>query len=1094
MATRVPDQWADAADQVARAAARAEELLLTAVDETTPAERRRAARLGRLLGDPDGRELLIALTDEVLRASDPARAVRRLRTLLDGGTPRALGPLDRAALRLGAWAGRFAPRAVDRIVERRVRRETRGVILPAADPGFARHIGRRRADGMDLNVNVLGEAILGDDEADARLDAVGARLRRTDVSCVSVKISALCANLDVLAFDHSLRRIAQRLRAVYRVAAATVPPKFVYLDMEEYRDLELTVAAFRQVLDEAEFLTLPAGLALQAYLPDSHAVLQDLITWSATRSRRGGTWVKVRIVKGANLAMEQTEAELSGWPQAPYCSKAEVDASYKAMLETALAAAVAGDLRVGVASHNLFDIAWALTRRDELRLDAQTVEIEMLEGMAPAQARAARAEAGSLLLYTPVVADDDYVAAIAYLSRRLDENAAPENFLRALFTLTPGSRPWQHERERFEQSVAARGVVATRPRRNQDRRYDRLRIDPEAPFANEPDTDFTLAGNREWMTHHVAADTNVTRPPLVTTVEEVDEAVARANAAARAWARTTTSERRAALARLAEVMAANRGRTIAVMAAETGKTVREGDPEVSEAIDMARYAVVSTRVLDDLAAGGVRAEPRGTVVVAAPWNFPYAIPANGVIGALAAGNTVILKPAPEAVATAAELVRHVRDAGIPSDVVQLLRTPDDDTGRHLVTHRGVDTVVLTGAYETAQLFHSWKPDLRLIAETSGKNAVIVTGGADLDLAINDLVHSAFGHAGQKCSAASLAIIEAGVHDGSRFLTRLADAVRSLRVGAARDLATMMGPVVSPPDGKLRRALTTLDPGELWLVEPRPLDDTGTLWSPGVKLGVQPGSFFHRTECFGPVLGIMRARDLDDALELQNATEFGLTGGLQSLDPDEIEHWTERVEVGNAYVNRHITGAIVRRQPFGGWKHSAVGPGAKTGGPNDILRFVRGAPGSLDVAAAHASNAESWHAMFGTTRDESGLRAERNELRYRRIDGVVVRSGPTTTETELAILRDAADVTGVTMLVAPADEPSRLTAQRVDHAGAWRLRALGPIDDELARACHNRNVAIDDTPVTGHGRVELGRWLREQTISRTVHRHGRVPAA
>ncbi len=280
-------------------------------------------------------------------------------------------------------------------------------------------------------------------------------------------------------------------------------------------------------------------------------------------------------------------------------------------------------------------------------------------------------------------------------------------------------------------------------------------------------------------------------------------------------------------------MAASRGRALAVMAHETAKTVREGDAEASEAIDMARWAATQTRLLDELVCDGVRTTPVGTVLVAAPWNFPYAIPANGVLSALAAGNSVLLKPAPEAVATGAELVRELHEGGVPRDVVQLVRCPDDDIGRRIVTHDDVDTVVLTGAYDTACMFLDWKPQLRLIAETSGKNALVVTGGADLDLAIRDIVRSAFGHSGQKCSAASLAILEASLYDDERFLARLADAARSLRVGAAIDLHTMVGPIIAPPAGKLRRALTQLDAGERWLVEPMQLgDDARALWSPG----------------------------------------------------------------------------------------------------------------------------------------------------------------------------------------------------------------------------------------------------------------------
>ncbi len=1057
-------------------------LLRRAAADTSRAERRRARRLGHLLGDPAGRELLFTLTDEVVRTEDDRRAMHRLDALVRGGVPKALGPVDRLGMHLAAAGGRVLPGAVARAVRARVRNETRGVILPAHDPAFARHLAARRAEGIDTNINLLGEAILGDDEADRRLDAVCTRIRRPDVQCVSVKISALCANLDVLAWDNSLHRIIERLRMVYRVAGATTPPTFVYLDMEEYRDLHLTVVAFRTVLDEPEFAALTGGIALQAYVPDSFAVLDELCEWARARRARGGAPVRVRIVKGANLAMEAVEAELTGWPQAPYLSKPEVDAHYKRMLDRAFDAARAGDLHVGVASHNLFDIAWALTLRAELGIE-HAVEIEMLEGMAPAQSRSVRAVAGSLLLYTPVVDEREYSAAIAYLSRRLDENAAPENFLHALFSITPGSPSWINEQARFEGAVAARHDVSTRPRRNQDRRREQRRFDPDAPFANEPDTDFTMPGNREWIASHLATDASGAFPPLLTHTDEIDAVVARANAAASAWAATSYGERRGLLTRAAEVMAARRGRTVAVMAHETAKVVREGDVEVSEAIDMARWAASRTRVLERLARDGVATTPVGTVLVAGPWNFPYAIPTNGVVSALAAGNTVLCKPAPEAVATAAELVDQLHAAGVPSDVVQLVRCPDDEVGRHLVTHDGIDTVVLTGAYDTARLFLDWKPSMRLIAETSGKNALVVTGGADLDLAIRDLVRSAFSHSGQKCSAASLAVVEASLYDDQRFLARLADATRSLRVGPATDLATMMGPIVQPASGKLQRALTSLDSGEQWLVEPKLLDPDGRLWTPGVKVGVRPGSWFHRTECFGPVLGVMRARDLDDAIALQNAPEFGLTAGLHSLDPAEIEAWIDRVHAGNVYVNRHTTGAIVRRQPFGGWKHSAVGPGAKTGGPHDILRFVRFRDAKLEgrfdlaVLAPH---------------DDAGLAAEANVLGYRPLTKVIVRPDPSTTRAELTTLERAARVSDVAIEIAGSDDVADTAlAHRIATSDSDRLRALGPINDALARACHEAGIAVDDTAVTSSSFVELARWHREQAISRTMHRHGRV---
>ncbi|HEX5587315.1 MAG TPA: proline dehydrogenase family protein [Acidimicrobiia bacterium] len=1070
------------AAELDRAARRADALLRASRAAATPVERWRARRLGRLFAEPAGRELVFRLTDQVLRTDDAARSVRTLRTLVKGGVPRSIGIVDRAGMHAAAVVGSWIPDAVARIVRARLRAETRNVVIRAADPTLARHLARRRRSGIDANVNLLGEAILGDAEATARVDAVCRLVRRHDVRCVSVKISALAANLDVLAFDHSVDRAADALRRILHAAASSSPPKLVTLDMEEYHDLHVTVAAFHTVLDETEFRSVTAGIALQAYLPDSHAALEAVCEWAAQRRSAGGAPVRVRLVKGANLAMESVEAELAGWTPAPYASKADVDASFKRMLDLGLAAAARGDAQLGIGSHNLFDVAWALVHRDDRRL-AGVVEIEMLEGMAPAQARAVRAAAGSLLLYCPIVDDADVSAAIAYLSRRLDENTAPGNFLRSLFTITPGSTEWIEECDKFRHAVAARATVSTAPRRVQDRRVEQLRFDPDAPFTNVADTDFAQAGNREWIASHLAAATIGELPPLLTHTEQIDAVVARATAAGAAWSTTSTADRRALLSRAAEVISARRGRAIAVMAAETGKTVREGDPEVSEAVDMARWAAAQTGLLDQLAREGVDARPRGVVLIAAPWNFPYSIPANGVCSALAAGNAVLLKPAPEAVATARELVDALHEAGVPPDVVQLVRCPDDDVGKHLVTHDAIDTVVLTGAYDTAQLFLGWKPSLRLIAETSGKNAMVITGGADLDLAIRDLVRSAFGHAGQKCSAASLAIVEAQLYDDGRLLARLADVVSSIRVGPATALPTMMGPVITRPAGKLARALEQLDPGERWLVEPRPLDDNGRLWSPGVRTGVVAGSWFHQTECFGPVLGIMRARDLDEALALQNGTDFGLTGGLHSLDPDEIAHWSARVEVGNLYVNRHTTGAIVQRQPFGGWRHSSVGPGAKTGGPDDLLRFVRCSPTTSSAVRYDGSTLEP--------RDDAGLRAEENVHRYVPLDRVVVRAGPGTTPAELQAVAQAARVVGVDHEVCSADEPDARLAERIGSLHASRLRALVPVSDALAAACHRTGVTIDDTAVTSSARVELPRWAREQSVTRTRHRHGRL---
>jgi RHH-type proline utilization regulon transcriptional repressor/proline dehydrogenase/delta 1-pyrroline-5-carboxylate dehydrogenase len=1084
-------------DLARRAEARALALLTRSLSDSTPAERRTAARLGRVVADEAGRDLLLDLTDRVVRIRDLGRSAETLAQLVARGVPRSLGPVDRLGLLVLRRLAPVAPRLVRRLVDRRVAGDVAGVILPFDDPGFRVYVRRRTSEGFRVNVNVLGEAILGDGEAARRLAAVLDRIRRPDVTHVSVKISAICANLDVLAEDDSVARICDRLAELYRTARAA--RVFVTLDMEEHRDLELSLRAFAATLDRPEFRDLGAGIVLQAYLPDSHAALDRLCEWANARRARGGAGIRIRLVKGANLAMETVEAELHGWPGAPYPTKAAVDASFKAMLEAALARGEPGAVRLGVASHNLFEVAWALEVRDALGA-ADRVEIEMLEGMAPPQARAVRADAGALLLYAPVVRAQERDASIAYLSRRLDENSGPENFLRSLFGLEPGSAAWEAERVRFRASVAARHSVSTASRRTQDRTAPVPPFPSDGSFGNTPDTDFTVPVNRRWIERCLRETISdprpggVAGPDVVGSRAAVDDLVACSVAARERWREAPWQRRREVLAAIAQRMACERGRTIAVMAATTGKTVREGDPEVSEAIDFARWAGSLTRDHESAERAGARWVPHRLVVVAGPWNFPYAIPASGALHAIAAGAGVVVKPAPEARAVGALLVEQIRTAGeaagLPEGLVQLAPTPDNEVGRHLVTHDGADLVVLTGSLETARRFLSWRPDLPLVAETSGKNAMVITAAADVEQAIKDLVRSAFGHAGQKCSAASLAIVEASLYDDPAFHERIADAARSLRVGEAADLRSMVGPLIGPPGAALERALTTLEPGESWLVEPRHLG--GTRWSPGVRRDVAAGSWFHLTECFGPVLGLMRARDLDHAIELQNAPAYGLTGGIQSLDPVEVDRWLARVEVGNAYVNRHVTGAIVRRQPFGGWKDSSLGPGWKPGGPHHLGLYGTWTAGSLppgvdDFAAAWAE--------LSCPRDATGLASERNELRHHPLDRVVARL-TTADDPQVALLRAASRVTGVTLeLSVLGEEPEDALAARLGalagRRGATRLRLLAPASDALLAVAHAVGVAVDRAPVVGLGSLELPRWVREQAVSITRHRHGRL---
>jgi len=736
-----------------RAVELAEALLREARAQQTPDERAQSRKLARMLSDPHGKDLTIALADQAFRSHRPERIADQLAYLLERyGVPQYMDWWERVGLLLGGAMAHYLPSLVVPPIVARLRHETQNVILPGEEEDLRRYLEERRRAGLRLNLNQLGEAILGEMEAARRLEAYLGLLARDDVEYISVKVSSVFSQIDLVAFRATVARVAERLRTLYRAAAGhsyrhpdgRVTPKFINLDMEEYRDLDLTVTAFREVLDEPEFLALSAGIVLQAYLPDSHRVQRALTAWARERRARGGEAIKLRIVKGANLAMERIEAAVHGWPQAPYETKAEVDANYKRMLEYGARPEHAEAVHLGVASHNLFDVAYGFVLRETRRLEPW-VEFEMLEGMANHQARAVKARAGGLLLYAPVVRAEDFHSAIAYLVRRLDENTAPENFLRHVFDLEPGSPDWIAERDRFLAAFERQPGLSDAPRRTQDRSAEAKAppaLRPLAqPFTNDPDTDWTLAANRAWVDEvfgqwreraHDAIPLQVggefrqgsreadghdpSRPGraayryALADAADVDSALTVARAAQLAWGVRSIDDRGACLESCAAELDRRRGDLIGAMIVDGAKTVTEADAEVSEAVDFARYYARTLRE----SAGEVsdcRTEPLGVVVVTPPWNFPLSIPAGGVLAALAAGNAVVLKPAPEAVLVGWWLARCLWDAGVPREILQFLPCPDDEIGRGLVTDARVGGVILTGSVETARLFLGWRPTM-----------------------------------------------------------------------------------------------------------------------------------------------------------------------------------------------------------------------------------------------------------------------------------------------------------------------------------------------------------------------------------------------
>lgn len=1130
---------------ISKAVALAQKLQLRANELQTPAEKRQQAELTRMLETPSDKATLVQLTDQAFRPQSPSRVADQFTHILDvQGVPRFFSPLDRAMLHGFQAFGDWLPSVSVPMVKEHMRQETANVILPAEHELLAEHLRQRTAQGVRMNVNFLGEAILSEAEAERRLTLYLEALQHPETEVFSVKISTLYSQMSPIAREHTIVTLCDRLERLYRSAArftfkradATTVPKFIYLDMEEYRDLSLTCEVFMRTLERHGLEHLSAGIVLQAYIPDSYRWQQRLNEWARKRVAAGGAGITLRIVKGANMEMERFEAAVKGWPQAPFDTKADTDANYKRMLHEGLLPENLAAVKLGIASHNLFDVSYALTLAMEQN-SMHRVQFEMLEGMANHQRRALFEEVQNLLFYAPVCHKEHFLSAIGYLIRRLDENTGPENFLRHAFKLVPGSADWQDLERGFRAAFDRIPSLSDTPRRTQDRRANVVRAS-SLPFLNEPDTDWALPHHAEWAQSILAAwqgrhvdvplviagETILGRPPRdcldpsrpgkitgqyrQANAEEVTHAVACAARDDDGWRTMTPKSRCNIMRQVAHELRKARADLMGAALANTGKTLAESDPEVSEAIDFVEfYAETARSFMEDLSPG-ITAHGKGVVVVVSPWNFPIAIPCGGVAAALAAGNTVILKPASSAVLPAWELCQCFWRGGVSKKTLQFMPCSGGKEGAQLVQHPAVSAVILTGGTETALSMLRAKPELPLSAETGGKNATIVTAMADRDLAIKDVLHSAFSHAGQKCSATSLLLLEAEVYDDPGFKRALVEAAESLTVGSAWDLPTKVGPLIAPPSGDLETALLTLEAGESWALMPCRLQGNECLWSPGIKWDVQPGSFTHMTELFGPVLGVMRFETLQEALSLVNQTGFGLTSGLQSLDDREQAEWKAGIRAGNLYINRSTVGAIVLRQPFGGMGKSAFGPGLKAGGPNYVAQFMHlEEPQSQNIAAAITSYAIAWKNEFSCEHDHFRLIGQDNIRRYLPVSEVRIRVHSDDTDFEISARIAAARTAGcrITLSVPPGfasgylddqvEETDEELAFAIKRGAVGRVRYASParVPAVVRRAAAETQTYIADAPVLSEGRIELLWFVQEQSLSFDYHRYGNLGA-
>jgi RHH-type proline utilization regulon transcriptional repressor/proline dehydrogenase/delta 1-pyrroline-5-carboxylate dehydrogenase len=833
-------------------------------------------------------------------------------------------------------------------------------------------------EGIAFTVDILGEAVVSEVEADLYaqrylelMEVLGQEIPKWQHPCrsnqsprgplpalnVSVKLSALYSQIHPADPSTAIRAISDRLRPILRRAKEL--NAFVNFDMESYVLKDLTLDVFKSIFGEEEFLTAPeCGIAIQAYLRECETDLHDLVNWARARKHR----ITIRLVKGAYWDYETVLAHQRDWPVPVFARKQESDANFEKLSLFLLESHEAVDS--AFATHNVRSIASVLAQAERLGVDSRQFEFQMLYGMADSIKAAVLQLGCRLREYCPV---GELLPGMAYLVRRLLENTSNEGFLANKFA--KGATPEDLLRSPLDSPASAARST-----------------DPpiKAGFRNEPLTDFTKPDARQKMVHALAELRNGLgeRHPLIinnrristktwapslnpanqneivgyaaqASPADADNALAAARAAQPSWARLPAAERAAFLEKIAALMRRDKAALCALEVFEAGKSWSEADADVAEAIDFCNFYATIMRDLSrpqstQAVAGETNVQhwlPRGVGIVIAPWNFPLAILTGMTTAAVVAGNTVIVKPSDQTPVIGAQLMNLCVEAGLPPGVVNLLTGPGGSIGAHLVAHPKINFIAFTGSkevglkiWETAGKTLPGQLDLKkVVCEMGGKNCIIVDSDADLDEAVLGCINSAFGYQGQKCSALSRLIVLDDNYD--KFLARLVAAAGSLRIGPAELPGNVLGPVISRE--AQQRILAIVDAARkeanLAWQGSVPKVSNACYVPPAIFSDVPPTSRLFREEIFGPILAVTRARDFDAALALANDSDFALTGGCYSRSPENIARVKAELVCGNLYINRPITGAMVERQPFGGFKMS--GGGTKAGGREYLQNFL-----------------------------------------------------------------------------------------------------------------------------------------------------------
>jgi RHH-type proline utilization regulon transcriptional repressor/proline dehydrogenase/delta 1-pyrroline-5-carboxylate dehydrogenase len=893
-------------------------------------------------------------------------------------------------LRFGAKSagigGRLGTKVLGKIIQTNLENMALQFIIGNTISNTVNNLNRLRRKNFAFTVDILGEATVSEKEADSYAEnyirllegfqqaksnwtALGTANSALDWGHapkvnISIKPSALYSQINPTDFEGSVEHILDRLKPVYRQVIEL--NGFMCIDTEMRKYKEITFEVYRRLRSDSEFKDYPhLGLAMQTYLKSSDQDIDLMLDWA----RQQNLPISIRLVKGAYWDYEIVVARQNGWSIPVYTNKAETDAAFERSAEKILRNH--NFCHLACASHNIRSVCAVMELARFLEVPDDRYEYQALYGMAEPFRNTLLKMTGRVRLYCP---QGELLPGMAYLIRRLMENTSNESFLRQTFV---------EGRELEELLRAPQLSLSETFSRISEKQPDTSESQSElGSFKNESLADFSVLevrdafqaaitevrkklgktyplfiGGREVTINNKINSVNPACPNEVigqvyqAGKKEIADAINAAQKISQTWRDTHPHKRATYLVKAAQIARKRIYELSAWQVLEAGKQWKQAYNDVVEAIDFLEYyAREMVRLSKSQYMGHVPGEvneyfykPKGIAVVIAPWNFPLAISCGMCAAALITGNCVLYKPSNQTPVVGHTLLQILQEAQLPPGVFNYIPGAGSDIGDFLIDHPQVDLIAFTGSMEiglriierAGRISENQRSVKKVIAEMGGKNAIIIDDDADLDEAVPQVINSAFEYQGQKCSACSRVIVLDTIYD--RFVERLIEAARSVRIGPAENPTNFMGPVISQSAQKSILQYIEIARKEGTILYSSNVLGDGYYVPITIVEGINPEHRLAQKEVFGPVLVIMRVKNFDQAIGWANSTQFALTGAVFSRSPKHLEQSRREFQVGNLYFNRGCTGAIVERQPFGGFRMSGIG--SKAGGPDYLLQFM-----------------------------------------------------------------------------------------------------------------------------------------------------------